>query len=234
MSRETELRWYLTNRWGDSDSHAKVLELIDEIVGYPPKAHPDDSEQEGSWRVALVVGHNARHKGAFCAGQTNQFEYDYNNEVANLVIAKGIAHVAIKRFNRVYSGSYSQEIRTCYKKVNAWDPHLIIEMHFNGGGGNYTSQLVAAGYPKTATVGAAVQQVFVDELGFRDYGLMKRTENEDGGGSLYAGNAPTVLTEPFFGDNPDHQLKVGKLGHAGMALVYRKAIVAGLTVISNR
>jgi N-acetylmuramoyl-L-alanine amidase len=47
-----------------------------------------------------------------------------------------------------------------------------------------------------------VQEEILDALGLRDRGLKYVTKEGRGGRSLFAGRAPAILVEPFFGSSP--------------------------------
>ena len=236
----TELRWFLTKRWGDVSSHPRVLELIDIVVGYPregaqkpddpwmPPVNPDPPLAPlpipTGKKVALIVGHNARSKGAYCKAPVKEFEYDFNNRVVDLMIENAPEGLRLMRYNRVYQGSYVREIDAVYRRVNDWDPDLAVELHFNGGGGNYICMLAARSSHAAQNMASEFADTFEEHLGFPNKGVFARFRSERGGRSLYAARAKMTLTEPFFGDRDGHASKIGKLGHKGVAMIYLEAI----------
>lgn len=242
----TTLRWYITNKWGDPDAQAEALDVADELIGYTASGQPvapirptkpqdgslDLPEVTKSARVALLVGHNSRAPGAWVKPPLNESEYVFNNQVANLVMEKGVEGVTFRRFNRTHGGGYSSEIRRVYAKINAFDPDLVLDMHFNGGGGHYCFMLYAHGSQKSRAAAAAMSPIFAEAIGATDYGDRPLKSGGRGYLSVIASPAPTVLTEPFFGDNQEHADAVARLGHDGIADLYRLAIVAALSSLS--
>lgn len=242
----TSLRWLCTNKWGDAASQVEALKLCDLLVGYPapgvvPPTSPTSTTVPAQvpagdldgMRVALVVGHNSSAPGAWVTGGgLNESEFAFNNRVVDEILHAGIPGVLLKRFNRYPNPSgYTKEIRTVYGAVNDWQPDLVVELHFNGGGGNYSFMLAAENSPVGQKAAAAMQRVFHEKIGFVDKGVHARTRGERGGESLYSSKAPCVLTEPFFGDYGPHAVAIAKLGYAGLADVYRAAIIAALAVL---
>lgn len=183
-------------------------------------------------KVALVIGHNSTAKGAYADAPVSAFEYDYNNRVASEIMAiSGAAGIECRRFLRNAGVGYNREIDMVYHDVSGWSPDLIVEMHFNGGGGDYATMLHGNEAPRSATAAAVMLDVFASRLGVRRWGLMAVARDGRGGRSVTATKIPTVLTEPFFGDRDDHVIKVNELGIAGMAKVYLEAITKALGVI---
>jgi len=239
------VRWYIGSRWGDPTQQANAYEeatrLSDLLYGRPtdqsggePEEPESPEEPEapleitpppvGAAKVALVVGHNRAAPGAWVKPPTNESEYVFNGKVADLLIAADTGDVVFKKFLRTPGGGYNAEIDRVYAEVNAWRPDLIVELHFNGGGGNYTCMLAAEVSSVSQECATIMSSVFADALGIVDKGCFARSAGERGGRSLYAGDAYTVLTEPFFGDNQDHADKVAQIGHTGVAYVYLVAI----------
>lgn len=251
----TTLRWLITHRWGDPAHHAEALEHIDAIVGYPPPGaapaiQPDLGDIATSPdpvlddiaprpvdlpRVAIVIGHNSRAPGAWADEPIGQSEYVYNNAVYDALAdwhSREHPPYQIRRFLRRPLGSYWREIRTVYRDVEAWAPDLIMEWHFNGGGGDYAVTLYANGSEDGKKCAVLVTETFAATLGIDDRGAWARDPSERGGASLHAASAPTVLTEPFFGDDRDHARAVHRLGMDGMAEAYHVAITQCLAALA--
>lgn len=255
----TKLRWFIDNRWGDAVAQPLAQELIDRIVGYPaptrknipqekgdegagaPAGSPDEGGSGGpsaapvaARRVALIVGHNSVAKGAYADAPVSRFEYDFNAAVASemLPLAPGRG-IECRRFLRAASGGYNAEIDRVYRDVNAWGPDLAVEMHFNGGGGDYATMLHAAGSAKGAAAAEVMLREFSTRLGVRAWGLMPRSRADRGGRSVWAASAPCVLTEPFFGDNAAHARRVADYGTEGFARLYLDAVAAALRAIGK-
>nr|WP_237681834.1 N-acetylmuramoyl-L-alanine amidase [Agrobacterium vitis] len=110
-----------------------------------------------------------------------------------------------KRFLRVAESSYSKEISTAYATVAAWNPDLIVELHFN------SFNASSSGIEMLFKVGDARAKSFALKLATETKDLLKLPlRHGDGllvaapGARGYASlstipDVPTVLTEPFFG-----------------------------------
>ena len=235
MSRDLlyTLRW-LINHPG-RENKAEALKIIGSLLGespgesvrnLPTPAAPAPSHSGPRGRVALVIGHNSRSKGAYVKGRFNQFEYDFNGELASLIQSRAWAGLELKTFRRVYSGSYTSEIATVYNKVNAWNPDFILELHFNSyKGGDYSFMLYHHASAKSKAIAQTVNDVFCAATGFKsNQKNAGRKSGQRGYVSLAKSKAPCVLTEPFFENNPTHLRKIESLGHSGVAELYLTAI----------
>jgi N-acetylmuramoyl-L-alanine amidase len=237
--REVDLDDLFTIRWGTTkatpESLKTALDVVNAIISgsnsapstqpIPPVLIPTIS---GITKVALVVGHNSKATGACAKAPINKCEFAYNNEIVDAMIKSAPTGIEYKKFNRVAGSSYSSEIDKVYAEVNTWNPVFVVELHFNGSNGqvNYTTTLHAVSSTSSKKCAQIVQDVFVKELGFKDSGLMPVSKTGRGGRSLYAAKAPSVLTEPFFGDNESAVKKVAEIGIGGMASIYNKAVSA--------
>lgn len=191
--------------------------------GIDPDDAPDPPK-EGSFKLAVVVGHNSVAKGA-CSkylGEGN-CEWPWNSKVADYMAKRASNHGIILRvFFRTSGGSASTEIRRCYEtQVNPWNPDLCMELHYNAGGGDGAEMLYWPG----SVVGETLAQNLLDEVGRRtgintDRGI-KPTGSGNGSVSLQAARAPNCVVEPFFGDvqnNVDTILAAG--GQSALADAY--------------
>lgn len=151
-------------------------------------------------KIAIVVGHNEKAQGAVRAtdGRT---EYDWNTELAGLMEAAAGTH-EIKIFHRTPGGGYGAEIKRVYKQVDAWDAGCSIELHFNASASLATGcETLSSGSSGSLDLAARVQKAMVKMLQLRDRGVQIRARKDRGGLSLFAGKAPAVLIEPYFGSN---------------------------------
>ena len=233
------LNWYLSEAWGDpaqlKNAQEAQLRVIDALTsgayGKAAKSQPDkvidSAVNYPDIKVAVVVGHNSTNKGAFMRGAFNEFEYDFNNRVAELMVeeAKG-SPLKIKRFNRDYTGSYNREIDRVYSNVNSWEPDFIFELHFNGYNGEvgYSSVLHHYASNKGKACASHINDIFVSETGFDDNGTSALGSSDRGYLSTAKAIAPCILTETWFGDFPEHVEKIGELGHSGVADLYMQSI----------
>lgn len=197
-----------TMRWAASSGKPDlVVETLNRILGDSVVSVPSSPEAPVTpvkTRIALVVGHNEKAGGAYSDYLGND-EYRFNSKVAAKLAAllkdDGMEAAV---FFRQARGGYSAEIDAVYREVDRFNPRLALELHFNAGGGDYCCALVA----RKSNIGAAVAGRICAEIqgcfGIRSIGAVERSSSERGGRSLYAAKAPTVLLEPFFGDNRNH------------------------------
>lgn len=235
MNAATELRWYIVNKWGDSEAKPEAQRLIDEIVGYPGPAATVGTGSaalgpEGPvCRLAVMVGHNASQPGADAKSPIGTNEYAWNNLVAAEMVRLGASFgIQVKAYNRAKRASYAEEIDDAYAPVNAWRPDACLELHFNSidGGASGTETLVGTTSVQGGKLAAAVQKAMVSALGLPDRGVKKTPRGERGSRSLYAPEAPAVLVEPFFGSSGRDCAAAGKLGTDGMARMYLEGVRA--------
>lgn len=191
-------------------------------------------------KVALIPGHNARgNQGAWLPAPISMSEWTYYNRIIDIIIARNNNQFETKKFQRELTGGHASEIDNCYTKVNAWKPDFVMELHFNGGGGNYAMMIAA---PNSALGIIAAQEaldVMSSEIGIPIWadgnprGVDQRDRTKNGGRSVMAAICPAVLTEPFFGDHTLHAKRVAEIGFESMAIIHEKTILACLKKIGK-
>lgn len=249
----TTVRWLVDNKWTDPEAQAEASKGMDKIVeeclamcmrrvepftegggtvtatvggdvSAPPEINPIAQAINRPFRVALVVGHNKRQPGA---DMRDVSEFVFNGRVVDAIVRKGLEGVTFKKFERIYSGSYWREIDNVYADVRAFEPDFAVELHFNADGSRQRSAcvLVADGASaETTKVARALLGAFVTGFDVPDGGLVERSRGERGGRSLWAIRQPSVITEPFFGDNAATAEKILSIGPDGVADVYIQGI----------
>jgi len=149
-------------------------------------------------KCGLVVGHKANRPGA-CNKKHNMCEYQFNDKLAcdiyDNLVGSQIDIKIIKR--RVYN-----ELPYDINKVN---PDFFISMHCNAFNGkwNGTETLYYYKSKKSKKVAEIFQKNMLDELGFKNRGILPRATEDRGGTLLRYTNMPGVIAEPFFIDNND-------------------------------
>jgi hypothetical protein len=184
----------------------QVEDTLETLTHEPPTAAaplaalPPDAAAP---RLAIVVGHTKNATGAFGVPPINENEYPWNKELAATLLARATpAGIACKVFFRDGIG-----IAGAYRQVAEWNARASIELHFNsadGGGARGTETL--HGLPAVSLPWARIVQAELVALYNRidntNRGAKLRRPNERGGESVNAlQNIPSVLIEPFFGDN---------------------------------
>jgi N-acetylmuramoyl-L-alanine amidase len=151
-------------------------------------------------KIAIVVGHNAHAQGAVRITD-GQPEFKWNSHLAELIEA--INPGCVKTFFRKRGGGYSAEIRRVYAEVDAWGADCSIELHFNGSADPRATGCLtlSSGSSGSLELADEVQSRMQSVMQNEDDGILKRGRRDRGGLSLWAGRAPAILTEPYFGGN---------------------------------
>ena len=150
-------------------------------------------------KIAIVIGHNARAQGAVRITD-GRSEYDWNTDLAEL-IADTAGCVGI--FRRTYGGGYAAEIDRVYREVDDWGADCSIELHFNGSPDPRAEGCLtlSSGTKGSMALAAELQPRMRAVLNNEDDGIIVRGPGDRGGRSLWAGRAPAVIAEPYFGGN---------------------------------
>jgi N-acetylmuramoyl-L-alanine amidase len=159
-------------------------------------------------KIAIVVGHNARARGAVRVTDDKRSEYDWNGELAECMAQAWPSEVRV--FRREATGrGYGAEIEAVYDQVNAWGADVSAELHFNAAtapsaSGTETWYATDAGRAVAARVNAAL----VGVLGLPNRGIKRAgkgmapgIDGTRGYESLICGCCPAVLVETYFGSN---------------------------------
>lgn len=218
----TDAQWYANRNLAAPP--AKVDELVRQIVtlkpsgGTPP---PEPEPEQKTMKIAIVVGHNKSAPGASGRDPINASEFTWNNQVADAMIKLGQPGLELRKFNRTPGGGYSAEIKRVYAEVKDWGAKAAVELHFNAADGSASgSEVLHAAGTKDATLALAMLVGIVEAMKLPNRGLKPIGKSGRGGASLFALNIPTVLVEPFFGDNQRDANQAAKLGPEGLAKAY--------------
>ncbi|MEO1108253.1 MAG: N-acetylmuramoyl-L-alanine amidase [Pseudomonadota bacterium] len=151
-------------------------------------------------KIAIVVGHNARAQGAVRITD-GQPEFQWNSHLAELI--QDIDPACVKVFFRVRGGGYSREIDRVYKEVDTWGADCSIELHFNGSPDPRAEGCLTltSGTVGSRALAKEVHNRMLAVMGNEDDGIRARGRGDRGGRSLWAGRAPAIMTEPYFGGN---------------------------------
>lgn len=180
------------------------------------------------FKLAIVVGHNARAKGAYGKSPIKQYEYDFNSAVARLMHQNaGQFDLETKVFFRQAGLGYTREIDKVYGEVDAWGADAAIELHFNAFNRSTTgTETLTSGSNGSKIFAQAAQQEIVrlfDRTGNENRGVKTRKRNQRGGRSLHTSRAPTILVEPFFGDTIKDAELMDDIGKRALAEAYLRA-----------
>ena len=150
-------------------------------------------------KVAVVIGHHEKAKGAF-SEHLGKSEYDFYSDVV-----KSLTNVSIFTHDPNIRG-YTNRIKNTAKKLNEQEFDLVMELHFN------SAVPQAHGcetlYYFNSENGKHYAKLFSEVVNectgikLRNGGLKALVNKNDRGyASVYYPKAPTILIEPFFGSN---------------------------------
>lgn len=148
-------------------------------------------------KIAIVVGHDSIEQGAY-SSLLKQSEFAYHSEV--------VKHLPFDIYYRPTKGNYYQKMVELSKQINGKGYKAVIELHFNSFNGNANG--CEALYFNSSTVGKRYAEVFCNEL-TKEYKTVNRgakfisNQNDRGYWFLKLMDAPSLILEPFFGDNKE-------------------------------
>lgn len=184
-------------------------------------------------KVALVIGHNKRSKGAYSTIVGS--EYDYWKRIAEKI--KSIIPQIIDVYERKASKYYTQEMNEILEELNKNDYKFCIELHFNASTNSQANGcecLVYYGNNKAKELAtdfmARLQNKFGSKIRTKENTLKEikvvngkelTTEKKEttrgliliqdsktrGGYGICNSKDTYILVEPFFGSNQDESLK---------------------------
>ncbi|XGU46680.1 N-acetylmuramoyl-L-alanine amidase [Fusobacterium necrophorum subsp. funduliforme] len=156
-------------------------------------------------KTVLIIGHNARDKGAY-SPYLKMSEYDYWNEVI-----KGLDVPVLRRnANR----GYGLEMREMLSRLEQLNYDVAIELHFNSAisnaegaevlvyKGNITSKTLATKFLKQ-----------LEERGHKNRGIIGVSHERERNGAYGICNSRGnyILIEPFFGSNEKDCISVNAM-----------------------
>lgn len=170
-------------------------------------------------RVALIVGHSAKAKGA--KSYNGQTEFDWNRSVAssvNQMVKDRNSGKLTKVFFRDGDLSYREAMDKIADEVSKWNADMSVELHFNsiGDAAAYGCEILV--YDKSRNYGQAfeIADKWTDDLGKR-FKLRERNGNgvkvlskgERGHYNLAAHDKKktpiSILIEPTFAGKKTHE-----------------------------
>lgn len=156
-------------------------------------------------KIAIIVGHNPKSQGAVRVTD-GKSEFKWNSDLAARIRAYADADpdTEVRIFYRQSGAGYTKQIRDVYARADAWGADVTIELHFNASAdpsASYTCTL-SSGTSGSLAICERLQAAQVKVMGLDDSGVKIRNR---GGGrgwrSLWTGDAPAALIEPYFGSN---------------------------------
>lgn len=145
-------------------------------------------------RVAFVIGHNSKDKGAYSKildysewDMWNCFYDSYLTELGD-------------NFNHNLSSSYTQRQKSMAKLTKDYD--LVFELHYNASSpsANGVEALVYYSNNKMRALGELYCKLMSESMGLKNRGC-KRVTSGNGFGFLEKTKGSAIILEPFFGSN---------------------------------
>ena len=161
-------------------------------------------------KVALIIGHNKRSKGAY--SQIVGSEYDYWKGIAEKIKTEIPALVDV--YERKPNKFYVPEMNEVLEELNKNDYKSCIELHFNSSTNSQANGCECLVYYKNnkakelaTNFMARLQNIFGSKIR-GNHGIIEIQDSKVRGGYGICNSKDTyILIEPFFGSNPDESLK---------------------------
>lgn len=161
-------------------------------------------------KVALIIGHNDRSRGAYSSILLSEFKYW--KKIAEKI--KGEIPEVVDVYERKANKCYTKEMNEVLKELNKNDYKFCLELHFNSSlnrNANGCECLVYWKNEKAKELAtdfmARLQNVFGSKIR-GNHGIIEIQDSKVRGGYGICNSKDTyILVEPFFGSNPDESLK---------------------------
>lgn len=161
-------------------------------------------------KVALIIGHNDRSRGAYSPILLSEFKYW--KKIAEKI--KGEIPEIIDVYERKPNKAYVPEMNEVLKELNKIDYEFCLELHFNSSlnrNANGCECLVYWKNEKAKELAtdfmARLQNIFGSKIR-GNHGIIEIQDSKTRGGYGICNSKDTyILVEPFFGSNPDESLK---------------------------
>lgn len=173
-------------------------------------------------KIALIVGHNEKNKGAY-SEYLKISEYDFYSKVLNVLFEKyqksfNLKDEFIKNIKekisifRVPDTGYSKQMEAVVKTLDKNNFDMAIELHFNATG-NHKQHGNTVLYWHKSQEGKELAELFQDimtsDTGVRKLDLIPISSlKQNGAYGIMKSKCPYILLEPFFGDNEADTKKV--------------------------
>ena len=161
-------------------------------------------------KVALIIGHNKRSKGAYSTIVGS--EYDYWKRIAEKI--KTEIPLMVDVYERKPNKFYTQEMNEVLKELNKNDYKFCMELHFNSSLNRNANGCECLVYHKNnkakelaTNFMARLQNIFGSKIR-GNHGIIEVSDSKTRGAYGICKSKDTyILVEPFFGSNQDESLK---------------------------
>lgn len=158
-------------------------------------------------KVALIIGHNKRSKGAF--SMVVGSEYDYWKLIAERIKYKIPEIVDI--YEREPNQNYVREMNKVLVELNKHNYEYCLELHFNSAldsKANGCECLIYKGNEKAKELSTNFLARLQHKFNSKYRGVIEVSDSKSRGGYGICNSKDTyILTEAFFGSNVDEALK---------------------------
>lgn len=161
-------------------------------------------------KVALIIGHNSRSKGAYSTILGS--EYTYWKRIAEKI--KSIIPQIIDVYERKASKYYIQEMNEVLEELNKNDYKFCIELHFNASTNSQANGCECYIYHKNnkakelaTNFMARLQNIFNSKIRSNHGVHLINSSKVRGGYGICKSKDTYILIEPFFGTNKDESLR---------------------------
>lgn len=151
-------------------------------------------------KIALIIGHNPLAQGAVRVTD-RVTEFVFFKKLADELTALAPDQYVV--LQRSPEGGYAKEIDRVYSEANALRVSGTVELHFNSSISSSASgtEVLTSGTRNSMILCNLLQDHMTIALKLKSRGVKQVTKQQRGGRSLWVGNSPAALIEPFFGSN---------------------------------
>jgi len=150
-------------------------------------------------KVALCIGHQEDNQGA--RGSEGIGEWEYNKILIDSLMSEidKIDNLEVQVFMRDKTiKGYTRQMRELHSRLDKWGSDISIEFHFNA----HSNPKVTGHEVLYCSAGgkeiAELMNSKFNEIGNKNRGLKKVTQEDRGGGFCCLGKSKAIIIEPFF------------------------------------
>ena len=161
-------------------------------------------------KVALIIGHNDRSRGAYSPILASEFRYWKRIAEKIKTQIPGLVDIYERKPNK----SYIPEMNEVLKELNKNDYNFCLELHFNSSLNRNANGCECLVYHKNEKAKklatnfmARLQNVFCSKIRSNNGIIEVNDSNKRGAYGICKSKDTYILVEPFFGSNQDESLK---------------------------
>lgn len=158
-------------------------------------------------KIALIIGHNKRSKGAYSSIIGS--EYDYWQKIVYKIKERIPELVDI--YERMPNINYVAEMNEVLKELNSKDYKYCLELHFNSHTDIKANGALTLIYPNnnfSKKLSESFLSILNKEFDIKIRGVYESPSSKDRGGyGIYKAKHNYILVEPLFASNDEEALK---------------------------